>query len=156
VVGVNSQILSASGSSSGVGFAIPSNLVQRVAQALIQDGYVNYSFVGLTGGDVNLSLIEALNIPNDTQGVVVMAVEPGGPAARAGLQDADDFVDVDGLQAPETVDIITSINGESLRGMSDLVSYLAAETQPGDTINLNILRNGVDEVSFNLTLTPRR
>ncbi len=155
VVGVNSQILSASGSSSGVGFAIPSNLVQRVSQALINQGYVDYSFVGLSGGDVSLSLIEALNIPNNTQGVVVGSVEPGGPAARAGLQNATNFVTADGLEAPQQVDIITAIDGQKLRGMSDLIGYLASQTQPGDTVTLDVLRNGTDQMSLDLTLMPR-
>lgn len=155
VIGVNSQIVSRTGSNSGIGFAVPSNLTQKVSQALIEDGFVNYSYLGITGGDMNLALIEALELPNDTRGVVVGDVTPGGPADRAGLQSAGDEVDMDGLQVPTSVDIITAIDGVPLTGMGDLVSYLARETEPGDTVTLSVLRNGDEQVEVPVDLTPR-
>ena len=155
VIGVNSQIVSGTGSNSGVGFAIPSNLTQKVGQALIEDGFVNYSFLGITGGDVNLALIETLELPNDTRGIVVGDVTSDGPADRAGLESADDFEDVDGFQVPTSVDIITAIDGVPLSGMGELVSYLARETEPSDTVTLSVLRDGLEQMDVSVNLTPR-
>ncbi len=143
VIGVNSQILSETRSNSGVGFAIPSNLVKRVAQILIADGHVNYSFLGIQGAsNLDLALIEALNIPNNTRGVVVSRVEQGGPAAKAGLRSASSPTQINGANVPTQADIITAIDGIQVTDMSGLVSYLAINTQPGQTINVTVLRDG--------------
>lgn len=149
VVGVNSQIMSRSNSSSGVGFAIPSSLVSRVAQALIADGRVDYSYLGLSGTNISLGLIEALNLPNTTQGVVVSSVENGSPAAIGGLQNPS------GTQNRlDSIDIITSVDGLEVSGMPDLIAYLASSTRPGQTINLSVLRDG-QTINLPITLSAR-
>lgn len=157
VIGVNSQILSQSGSNSGVGFAIPSDLVVRVANELIDHGSVSYSYIGIgvgvrgiTDGDVNLAMIESLNLPNNLRGVVVGSVLEGGPAAQAGLQEPQGSFDT-GLQS---ADIITAINGEQIDGFNQLVSYLARSTVPGQTVQLTVYRNG-NLVNIPVTLTTR-
>lgn len=155
VIGVNSQIISASGSSAGIGFAIPSNLTQKVSRALIDDGFVSYSYLGISGSDVTLNLIEALSLPNDTRGVVIGDVAPGGPAARAGLQNPGQPTEIDGQEVPTQVDIITAINGEPLTGIGSLISYLAKNTSPGDTVTLTVLRNGTETLQLDARLTPR-
>lgn len=149
VVGVNSQIISRTNSSSGIGFAIPSSLVSRVAQSLIASGRVDYSYLGMSGTDMSLSLIEALNLPNTTQGVVVSGVENGSPAANGGL------LNPSGTETQlNSIDIITSVDGVLVSGMPDLISYLASNTQPGQTINLSVLRNG-QTVNLPITLSTR-
>lgn len=155
VIGVNSQIMSESGSSSGVGFAIPSNLTRKVSESLINDGYVSYSYLGISGGDVTLSLIDSLELENDMRGVVVADVSPGSPAARAGLKAPGEFEEVDGEQVPTSVDIITAINGETLNGINGLISYLARNTEPGDEVVLSVLRNGTEQLDLTARLTPR-
>ena len=161
VVGVNSQIISRSGSNAGIGFAIPGNLAQRVAQELIENGFVDYSYLGISGRDVFLPLLESFNLPNDTQGVVIDEVVPGGPASRAGLQSAtypDDTDSSNPRVVPETVEIITTIDGEPLSGISELIGFLAAETEPGQTVTLNVLRldsEKIEEMQFEVRLTPR-
>lgn len=153
VVGVNAQILSDSGSNSGVGFAIPANLVERVAQQLIDKGYVEYSYLGISGGDLNLDAIEQLGLPNDTRGVLVGDVASGGPAARAGLL-AETTAGEGSAQKLTSADVITAINGHPLLGMADLIAYLASETQPGDKVALTIVRGG-EQMNIDVTLTPR-
>lgn len=155
VIGVNSQIISASGASAGIGFAVPSNLAERVAQALIEKGYVNYSYLGIQGTNVTLPLIEELGLPNDLRGVVVIKATPGGPATRAGLQSANEVAEGDENGIPEAVDIITAIDGTPVRGMGDLVAYLAKNTSPGQTITLRVLRNGTEKLELEVTLAPR-
>lgn len=153
VVGVNSQIISESGSNSGVGFAVPSNLVQRVATELIETGDVAYSFIGIgafQSGNISIELIEALRLPDNQRGVPVATVSAGGPAAQAGLQPAQ-FNASDQLVS---MDIITAINGQPVLNFSTLISYLAEETLPGQTVNLTVLRNG-ETITIPLTLGER-
>lgn len=155
VIGVNSQILSETRSNSGVGFAIPSNLVKRVAAVLIAEGRMNYSFLGIQGAsNLDLALIQALNIPNNTRGVVVSRVEQGGPAAKAGLQSASSPTQINGENVPTKADIITAIDGIQITDMSGLVSYLAINTQPGQTINLTVLREG-QQITLPVVLDAR-
>ena len=143
VIGVNSQILSETRSNSGVGFAIPSNLVKRVSQTLIENGQMNYSYLGIQGAsNLDLALIQALNIPNNTRGVVVSRVERGGPAANAGLRSASSPTQINGQSVPTKADIITAIDGIEITDMSGLISYLAINTEPGQTVSLTVLRDG--------------
>ncbi len=155
VIGVNAQILSQTRSSSGVGFAIPSNLVKRVSQALIETGSVSYSYLGIQGGSVDLSVIEALNLPNNARGVVVSSVVPGGPAAAAGLQNAGVSRSQNGQETLTSVDIITAVNGTTVTSMESLIAYLGTETQPGDQVMLSIIRNGNQQLDLPVTLTAR-
>lgn len=154
VIGVNSQIVSQSRSNSGIGFAVPSNLVQRVVNELMTDGEVDYSYLGISGGDVSLALQTALNLPNNLQGVVVGTVERGTPAAAAGLRNAGNQTVVDGQNVPTSADIITAINGSQISGMPGLVAYLASNTRPGDTVNLTVWRDGA-EINLPVTLSAR-
>ncbi len=160
VLGVNSQIISGTRSSSGIGFAVPGNLAQRVSGQLIDQGYVNYSYIGISGRDVYLPLIQDFELPNNTQGVVVEAVTPGGPAGRVGLEAASytNGEPENPRAVPQSVEIITTINGEPLAGISALIGYLAAETQPGDSVTLTLLdiENGeMSERQIDVTLMPR-
>jgi S1-C subfamily serine protease len=127
VIGVNSQIISESRSSAGIGFAIPSKLVQRVVQELIANGRVNYSFMGINGGDVTLAAMEGLGLPNNMRGVLVQDVTSNGPAFFGGLQPGDIITDIDGVQ---------------MTGFDSLIAYLAGNTSPGQAITLTVWRNG--------------
>lgn len=155
VIGVNSQIISQSRSNSGIGFAIPSNLVSRVAAELIEDGDVDYSYLGIRGGDVDLATIESLNLPNNARGVLVTIAEPGGPAANGGLQSARGGREVDGFEVFSSADIITAINGNTITGMSSLIAYLASNTQPGDTVTMTVVRDGQQTLDLPVLLTAR-
>ncbi|MCK6578667.1 MAG: trypsin-like peptidase domain-containing protein [Anaerolineae bacterium] len=155
VIGVNSQIISQSRSSSGVGFAIPSNLVRRVASELIADGAVDYSYLGIRGGDIDLATIETLGLPNNARGVIISAVEPGGPAALGGLRNARNPREVDGIRVYTSVDIITAIDGSTITGMPSLIAYLSSQTRPGDTVTLTVVRDGSQAIQLPVTLVAR-
>jgi 2-alkenal reductase len=155
VIGMNSQIVSGTRSNSGIGFAIPVNLVKRVAQDILQQGRVEYSYLGITGGsEMSLNLIETLNLPNNLRGVVVSGVVPGGPAERGGVQNPGRAVSVEGEPIPSSADIITAINGIPVAGMNELVSFLASNTRPGDTVNLTVWRGG-QQLTLPVQLTAR-
>jgi 2-alkenal reductase len=132
VIGVNSQINSETRSNSGIGFAVPSNLVRKVATALIQTGTMQYSFIGFNNLDITYDLITRFNLPNNMRGVAVAGVRPNTPAERAGLYGATGNV----------IDVITAINGHPVSDFDELIGYLAINTNPGDTIILTIYRNG--------------
>ncbi|MEL6527670.1 MAG: trypsin-like peptidase domain-containing protein, partial [Chloroflexota bacterium] len=144
VIGVNSQINSESGVSSGIGFAVPSNLAQRVAQTLIAEGTVEYSFIGIQSLPVDLDLMNAFELPNNLRGVAVLAIFEGMPAADAGVQ---------GL-SNTGVDIITAIDDTPVADFDELIGYLAINTVPGDTVTLTIYR-GDEFVEIPVTLTER-
>ncbi len=155
VIGVNSQIASESRASAGVGFAVPSNLVKKVATDLITNGKVNYSFLGISSGsEMSLVLINALNLPNNLQGVIVNDVNADGPAGQAGLRAPGNERVLNGERVPTSADIITAIDGQPITGMSGLVSYLASKTTPGQTVNLSVWRDG-QEIVIPVTLGQR-
>ncbi len=153
VIGVNSQIMSESRSSAGVGFAIPSNLVQRVMQELIANGQVDYSYLGIEGGDMSLAIMDALHLPDNQQGVIVTQVVPGGPADQAGVKDAS-ISQNSGQTKLENADIITAIDGTPVNGMESLITYLANNTAPGQKVTLTVLRDG-QEQDLTATLAAR-
>ncbi len=150
VIGVNAQIVTETGTNSGIGFAIPSVLVERVAQELIEDGSVEYSLIGISGDDVSIDIIESLNLANNQRGVVVYQASPGGPAAEGGLRDAREARNRQVIDA----DIVTAIDGSTLGGMNDLISYLALYTEPGQTVTLTVLRSG-EMIDIPVTLMSR-
>ena len=154
VIGVNSQIISQTRSNTGIGFAVPSNLVTRVVDELLSKGRVDYSYLGISGEDVTLTLMETLNLPDNLRGVVVQTVVAGEPAARAGLRNPGRLTQVRGLQVPTSADVIVAIDGEPIASMSELISYLARNTRPGDTVNLSVWRNG-EELVLPVTLSAR-
>ncbi len=155
VIGVNSQIISGARSSSGVGFAIPANLTRRVAEALIEDGEMIYSYLGISGFDVNLSAIESLNLPNDFRGVVVREVVDDGPAADSGLYEITRMLDLDDELVGLRADIITAVDQTPIGGMNDLITYLARHTRPGERVILSVLRDGDQELEIPITLGSR-
>lgn len=154
VIGVNSQIMSQNRTNSGIGFAIPSNLVARVSNQLITSGEASYSYLGISGQDMNLYFLDALGLPSGTQGIVVMDVSNSSPAAQSGLRNPGNPGLVDGVQVPRSADVITAINGEGVTSMADLISYLAMGTTPGQTVNMTVLRDG-QTITLPVTLGSR-
>jgi S1-C subfamily serine protease len=154
VIGVTSAIESNSGSSSGVGFAIPSEIVSKVVPSLISSGKYEHPYLGISGTDMTPDIAQAMNLPTDTRGALVATVVAGGPAANAGLMPSETAVTINGTQGTVGGDVITAIDGTPITSMSDLIAYLAIHTQVDQTINLTILRNGQTQ-TVQLTLGSR-
>jgi S1-C subfamily serine protease len=143
VVGVNTAIRSEDRSNSGVGFAVPVDIVKRVVPALIDEGRYRYPYLGITAnGNVTVAdLATELDLPVQ-HGVLVSEVSPEQPAARAGLRGGTREYII--LGQPVTIggDIILAIDGYELRDFDDLIAYLVRETSVGQEVSLTVLRDG--------------
>ena len=135
VIGINSQIISSSGANAGVGFAVPINTAARVIPELIENGTYEYAYLGISGAPVTSALAELNGVSPDTKGVLITSVTARGPAALAGLNVTEN--NVAGSQAE--YQIITSIDGIPVVGMSELISELAESFRPGQTVTLGLL-----------------
>lgn len=124
VIGINSMKITraeASVAASGLGFAIPSNTVQRVASEIVRYGYVREAYLG-----VNIAVKPERALPTQRQTVTVAAVHAGGPAAKAGVQPGD---------------VIMAWSGRPVLNYYQLVLALN-EAEPGQTVRLTVARSG--------------
>jgi len=145
LVGVTAAIESQSGSSSGIGFVIPSSIVAKVVPSLISTGTYNHPSLGINGTSLTTDMAKAMNLPQNQQGALIVDVTPGGPADKAGLIGSSQAIDVNGQQTPVGGDIITAINGQSIKNSDELSAYLFDNTQAGQTVAITILRNGHEQ-----------
>jgi len=125
VVGINTFLISGSGSFAGMGFAIPSQIVRPTVAALIRDGKVSHGYMGIGITDVtpeNAKFFES----KDNRGAIVTQVESGSPGAKAGLKIGD---------------MITALDGKSVSDASQL-QVVVGQTRPGTTIRLQVMRDG--------------
>ena len=143
IIGINSQIEAGLRQNAGVGFAVPSNLVQRVVPDLIATGEVQYSYIGIRNRPIDIDLIEQFGLPNNIRGAAVSSVMVGGPAYASELRSRGD-----------TIDIITAIDGTPVNSFDELITYLAIRTRPGQTVTLSVLR-GEEILDIPVTLSNR-
>jgi S1-C subfamily serine protease len=163
VIGVNDQIQSSSGSSSGVGFAIPINEVQRIVPSLIKTGQYNHPYLGIQGATLSSTWAKALGFPANAKGVYITGLLPGGPAANAGLQAGSQNTSVllgtDQFGQPTYLqsggDLLTAVNGHSLKNIDDLLNYLEDNASAGQTVQFTVLRSGGQQQTVNVTLGAR-
>jgi len=146
VIGVNTMIFSETRANSGVGFAVPSNAVSRVIPELIANGEYEYTWIGISGSDINLDLQTILELPRDVRGVLINRVSNDSPASNASLRGSDERQSVDGVPYVVGGDIITAINGAEIHTIEELIGYLASFTRPGDVVDVTIIRDGVELV----------
>ena len=148
MIGINSQILSPSGASAGVGFAIPVSIAKRVVPELIKNGMVRRPKLGISPRDVK-DLRGQVRLPV-TDGILLIYVAPGGSAAAAGLRGTEQTEDGDIVLG----DIIMSIDGEKVGTTDDLYRILDKH-KVGDVVNVEVFRdNGRRTVSVRLLDAP--
>jgi len=135
MIGINSQILSPSGASAGVGFAVPVNIAKRIVPQLIRNGSVRRPKMGIDSRDV-ASLGGQSRLPV-SEGVLIVSVLPGGSAANAGLRGLTQTEDGD----LEIGDIIVGIDGQQISSNDDLYRALDKH-QIGETVRVELVRNG--------------
>jgi serine protease Do len=128
LVGIDTFIISNSGSFAGAGFAIPSQIVKASAEAIIKDGTVHHGYLGISMNDVTPDNANFFNLP-DATGAIVSQVTPDSPASRAGLKQGD---------------VLREINGKKIVN-GGAIQVIVSETAPGNSVDLGILRNGKPE-----------
>lgn len=125
VVGINTFLISPSGSFSGMGFAIPAQIAKHTAETLIKNGKVEHAYMGVGITDVTPDNARFFHL-NQASGAVITEVQPDAPGARAGLKVGD---------------VITEVNGQKVNDAGSL-QVLVGEQAPGTKINVQILRDG--------------
>jgi len=158
VVGVNRAIRTTNFTengdavNSGIGFAVSVNVVRRVVPVLIAQGKYDYPYLGISSrDDLTLDVINMLGLKSFT-GAYVAEVARGGPAEKAGIRAGDLVTDIPDLYAGG--DLITAIDGQTIRRFDDLLSYLIANRSPGDVVVLTVMR-GSETLEISVTLGKR-
>jgi serine protease Do len=136
LIGINTAIMTRSGGSQGVGFAIPSDLARNVMESLIRYGHVTRGYLGVMIQNVTPALAPEFNLKND-HGALVSEVEPNGPADKAGFKDGD---------------VIVKFNGDQINDSRQLQLDVAS-TKPSSKVPVQIFRNG-DEKTLEVTIQP--
>ena len=155
VIGVNAAILSQSGGNEGVGFAIPINVVKRVAPELIQNGRYRHPQVGVTSiplSDLSPQAKQQLGLQPNQKGLLVQQVTAG--AQQAGIQPGNRRVNVGNDTILVGGDIIVGIDGQSVATGGDLRGWIENQKHPGDTTTLSVLRGG-QRLDVTVTLSER-
>jgi S1-C subfamily serine protease len=157
VIGVNSQIRTdgSGGGNLGIGFAVPINTVKQVVDEIIRTGKVDHAYMGITMQAVDETVAEAMRLPVD-EGLMITQVQPGSPAAEAGLRGGNRSVVIEGQTYVVGGDIITRADGQEVTSPDDLQSIVMAK-EPGDSLTLEIHRGDAERtVSVTLGRLPNQ
>ena len=154
VVGINTAIQSASGEFAGIGFAVPSATIEKIVPVLIQTGEFKHPWIGIQGHDVDPELAKVREL-NSSKGFLIMTVIEGSPADLGGLLGVTETVEIDDREYPIDGDIIISVDGIEVRKISDILVHLQRNKVIGDSMELEVLRNG-EILDITITLEERR
>lgn len=162
VIGVNSQIISDTGSFQGVGFAIPSNTVKNVVKQLITSGEVEHGYIGVQMFSVGIEELVAYSglseeklqseygLPDN--GAIVNEVTPDGPAAKAGIEGGEEK-EIEGLPVP-IGDVVTEVSGEKISTPDDVIREVNA-LKPGERLDLTVVTPGEEPRQVEVLLGVR-
>jgi len=140
LIGINTAILSRSGGFQGVGLAVPADLVSQVAEGLVKNGKVVRGFLGVSVQDITPALADSFGLKSRA-GALVAQVEPGSPAAKAGLKEGD---------------VITGVNGNAVADSNKLTLNVSS-VAPGTKVDLDVLRDGkVEHLAATTGTRPNR
>jgi S1-C subfamily serine protease len=145
VIGVNTAINTTTGGNSGVGFAVPVNLLKRVVPQLISAGHYDHAQLGIRGMTVTPLLVKELDLPVES-GVLVSEVIADTPAEKAGIEGGTTEVVISGNAVRKGGDIIVSIDGRRVVQFEDLLSHIVMEGEVGQEVALGIVRDGEERV----------
>ena len=140
VIGINSAIYTPTGTTAGIGFAIPINTAKSIANDLITDGRVHRAFLGVETLPVGGWLSEALDLPVK-EGLLVERATKGGPAAAAGIHGGDRVAQAGMRRIAIGGDVITAIDNQKVASQLD-VNLVLNHKRPGDTVNVTVYRGG--------------
>jgi len=155
IIGINSAIVSPSGGSVGIGFAIPVNTAKRVIPELISKGYVSYPWIGATIQTLIPEVAKYLKVKIE-RGAMIAEVVKGGPAEKAGLKGGSQRVQVGNMIVIAGGDIVVKADQHDVKSHDELIRYIR-EKKPGDAILLKVFRNGIfNDVKVTLGERPRK
>lgn len=140
IIGINSAIISPTGASVGIGFAIPVNTAKRIVPELISKGYVSYPWIGASLYPLIPEFARVLKLLVD-RGAVIAEVVTGGPADKAGLRGGDRLVQVGNSVIPVGGDVIVEMDGKEVKSSEDLIGMIRNH-RPGNRVTLKVLREG--------------
>jgi S1-C subfamily serine protease len=155
IIGVNSAIISPTGASVGIGFAVPVDTAKRIVPELINKGYVAYPWIGATVFPLIPEFAKSLGLKVE-RGAMIVEVVKGGPAEKAGLRGGNRRVQVGNSMILVGGDIVVEMDGNKVVSSDELIRMIRDRT-PGDRIELKVLRNG-KSLTIKVTLgeKPRR
>jgi len=155
IVGINSAIISPTGGSVGIGFAIPVNTAKRVVPELITKGYVTYPYIGATIQSLIPEIAKYLKL-NIERGAMISEVVKGGPADKAGLKGGNQRVQVGNMIVLVGGDIVVKADQKEVKTNDELIRHIR-EKKPGDTILLKVFRkDSLMDVKVTLDERPRK
>jgi S1-C subfamily serine protease len=135
------MILGAERGFAGIGFAVPANAAKRWVPEIVARGRAAHPWLGLAGVRLSPSLARGLQLPVQ-HGILVQRVAPDSPAAAAGVRGGTQRVRVGNSILLAGGDVLLAVDGKALRALDDLDLYLEREKRPGDTVALEVLRDG--------------
>jgi S1-C subfamily serine protease len=143
LIGVNTAIFSPSGTSAGVGLAIPVDKVRRVVPVLIEKGRFPHPWLGIEelGYEISPALAQALKLPVD-HGLLVARLYRNSPADKAGLRSAQRETILRNRRYLVGGDILTAVDGKAVNSWEDLSAYLEEQSDVGQSVTLTLLRDG--------------
>jgi 2-alkenal reductase len=142
VIGINTAIFSPSGGSVGIGFAIPINKVKRIVPQLITKGRVSHPWLGISGLTLTPEISRTLSLPVE-QGVLVVRVTRRSPAARAGIRGGKRRIRIGNTILRVGGDVLVGVDGQEIKSMRGLIAYFDDQKRVGQTVELEILRDGL-------------
>ncbi len=153
VIGVTTLGLMPNGGQAGLNFAIPINNAKRILDDLLTKGAYAHPFVGIGTAEITSTVAERLTLPVK-EGLLVQSVEPNSAAGQAGIKGGTQQQEAGARQIATGGDIIVAIDGKAMKRPEDFVSYLALNKKVGESVTLNIIRDG-QQLAVNLTLGER-
>jgi len=142
VIGVTTAIISPVRASVGIGFAVPSAIVEKIVPALIAEGRYTHAWLGISGTTLRPDVAQAMDLDEGQRGALVITVQEDGPAGQAGLRGSNEQTVVDGQALLIGGDIIIAFGGSTVNTFEDLVASLA-RFSADETVTLTVIREGV-------------
>lgn len=153
-IGINTAIFSNTGVYSGVGFAIPSNTINKIVTSLIQTGSYRHPYIGIVGLSLSPDLSSQIGL-TQTKGFLITSITEGSPAEKADLQAGSTTTTDNGREINAGGDIILKIDNREVTKIDDILAYLESQKQVGDEVHLSILRdNAIRELDLVLAERP--
>lgn len=150
VIGVNTAIQSSNRVFGGIGYAVPVNTVAEVVPELIESGRIDHPWLGISGATLTRELAEAMDLDPNQRGVLIAEVIVDGPASESQLKGSATQSTVNGRPVRVGGDLIVGIEDQKIADIDDLLSYIIHNTEVGQTVTLQIIR---DKKPMNVEVT---